>query len=97
MAAKPMTKGEIVDHLAKKLGTTKKTATQFLDELVVLTYKNAKKGFTIPGLGKFSVANRKRRKGRNPQTGEQIIIPAKKYVKFRVGKACQDAVYPPKK
>ncbi|MCF8266346.1 MAG: HU family DNA-binding protein, partial [Melioribacteraceae bacterium] len=76
--AKSMTKGEIVDHLAGKLGTTKKVATQFLDELNQLAYKQAKKGFTIPGLGKLSVSSRKKRKGRNPQTGAEIIIPAKK-------------------
>ena len=92
-----MTKGQIVDHLSKKLGTTKKVANGFLDELVALSYKEAKRGFTIPGLGKLHVASRKRRKGRNPATGEEIVIPAKKVVKFKVSKTCQDAVYPPKK
>lgn len=96
-AAKPMTKGEIVDVLAGRLGTTKKTATQFLEDLVTLAHLNAKKGFTIPGLGKVSTASRKARKGRNPQTGAAIKIPAKKVVKFKVAKAAQDAVFPPKK
>jgi len=97
MAKKPMTKGEIVNHLAKKLGTTKKEANGFLNELVALAYKQAKTGFTIPGLGKLYVKSRKRRKGRNPATGETIVIPAKKVVSFKVSKTCQDAVYPPKK
>ncbi len=97
MAKAPMTKGQIVEHLAKKLGTTKKVANGFLNELVTLAYKEAKRGFTIPGLGKLHVASRKRRKGRNPATGETIVIPAKKVVKFKVSKTCQDAVYPPKK
>jgi nucleoid DNA-binding protein len=48
MATKPMTKGQIVDHLSKKVGTTKKAANQFLDELVGLSYREAKKDFTIP-------------------------------------------------
>ncbi|VAX22563.1 Putative DNA-binding protein HU-beta (ACLAME 290) [hydrothermal vent metagenome] len=96
-ASKPMTKGEIVDVLAGRLGTTKKTATQFLEDLVALAHLNAKKGFTIPGLGKVSTASRKARKGRNPQTGAAIKIPAKKVVKFKVAKAAQDAVFPPKK
>jgi DNA-binding protein HU-beta len=47
---KPMTKGDIVDHLSKKLGTTKKLSTQFLEEFVTLAHKQAKKDFTIPGL-----------------------------------------------
>ncbi len=96
-AKKPMTKGEIVDVLAGRLGTTKKMATQFLEDLVTLAHLNAKKGFTIPGLGKLSTATRKARKGRNPQTGEALKIPAKKVVKFKVAKAAQDAVFPPKK
>lgn len=95
--AKPMTKGDIVDHLSKKLGTTKKLATDFLEELVQLSHKQAKKGFTIPGLGKLTVGKRKARKGRNPQTGAEIKIPAKNVVKFKVAKQAQDAVYPPKK
>ena len=95
-AAKPLTKGEIVDHLASKLGTTKKLANDFLLELNTLAYKNAKKGFTIPGLGKLSISSRKKRKGRNPQTGEALVIPAKKVVKFKVAKQCQDQVFPPK-
>ena len=78
---KSMTKGDIVDHLATKLGTTKKLATDFLEELVQLSYKQAKKGFTIPGLGKLAVGKRKARKGRNPQTGAEIKIPAKNVVK----------------
>ncbi len=94
---KPLTKGEIVDHLSKKLGTTKKMSAQFLDELVALAYKNAKKDFVIPGLGKLYVQSQKRRKGRNPATGEAIVIPAKKVLKFKVSKTAQNAVYPPKK
>ena len=91
-----MTKSDIVNHLSKKLGTTKKLSTQFVDEFVGLAYKEAKKDFVIPGLGKLHVASRKRRKGRNPATGEEIVIPAKKVVKFKVSKSCADAVYPPK-
>jgi DNA-binding protein HU-beta len=95
--SKQLTKADIIDHLSKKLGTTKKLAGDFLDELVELSYKNAKKGFTIPGLGKVYTTRRKKRKGRNPATGQEITIPAKQVVKFKVAKAAQDAVYPPKK
>lgn len=95
--AKPMTKSQIIDHLSKKTGTTKKLAGQFLEELVSLSYKEAKKAFIIPGLGKLVVASRSKRKGRNPATGEIITIPAKKVVKFRVAKAAKDAIFPPKK
>ncbi len=90
--AKSMTKADIVDHLAKKVGTTKKQANDFLDTFVNLAYKQAKNEFTIPGLGKVSVGRRKARMGRNPQTGESIKIPASKVLKFKFAKAAKDAV-----
>ena len=94
--AKSMTKGQIVDHLAAKVGTTKKQATEFLDTFIQLTYKQAKNEFVIPGLGKVSVGKRKARMGRNPQTGDSIKIPAAKVLKFKFAKAAKDAVVPKK-
>ncbi|MGK9369233.1 HU family DNA-binding protein [Melioribacter sp. Ez-97] len=93
----PMTKSQIVDHMAKKTGLTKKQTTQFLEEFVALAYKEAKKEFLIPGLGKVVLVKRKARKGRNPQTGETIKIPAKKVLKFRFVKAAKDAILGTKK
>lgn len=87
-----MTKAQIVDHLAAKVGTTKKTATEFLNTFVELTYKQAKNEFVIPGLGKVSVGKRKARMGRNPQTGAALKIPASKVLKFKFAKAAKDAV-----
>ena len=93
-APKQMTKGEIIDHLSKKLGTTKKLTNDFLLEFNALAYKQAKKGFTIPGLGKVFTHRTKKRNGRNPSSGAAIVIPAKNKVKFKVSKTAQDAVYP---
>ena len=89
---KGMTKSQIADHLAKKASVTKKTATQFLDDLSALAHKEAKNSFVLPGLGKLVLAHRKARVGRNPQTGAAIKIPAKKVLKFRVAKAAKDAI-----
>jgi len=97
MAKKPMTKSQIIAHLADNNGLTKKQGKEVLECLVGLAYKEAKNGFTLPGLGKLVLVKRKARKGRNPQTGETIKIPARKVVKFRMAKACKDAVLPPKK
>ena len=97
MAAKPMTKGDIVDHLSNKLGSTKKLANQFLDEIVGISHREAKKDFTIPGIGKLTVASRKKRMGRNPATGESMVIPAKKVLKFKISKQAKDAVFPSQK
>jgi DNA-binding protein HU-beta len=90
--AKPMTKSQIAEALAAKTGLTKKVAVQVLEELAQLAYKEAKKSFTLPGLGKLVLVNRKARKGRNPATGEAIKIPAKRVVKFRVAKAAKDSI-----
>jgi len=87
-----MTKSAIVACLAEKNELTKKQASAILESLVALAYKEAKKGFTIPGLGKLVMVQRKARKGRNPATGEAIKIPAKKVLKFRIAKAAKDSI-----
>lgn len=89
---KAMTKSQIAEHLAGKAGVTKKTATEMLDNLAGLAYKEAKNSFTMPGVGKLVLAHRKARTARNPQTGAPIKVPAKKVVKFRVAKAAKDAI-----
>ena len=88
---KAMTKSQIASYLADRCDLTKKTSTQVLDEIAKLAAKEAKKGFTLPGIGKLVVVNRKARMGRNPQTGEPIRIPAKRVLKFRIAKACKEA------
>ncbi len=90
--AKAMTKSQIVAGVAEATEITKKQAVLVLETLAGLAYKNAKNGFTVPGLGKLVLVNRKARMGRNPATGETIKIKAKRVVKFRVAKACKDAI-----
>jgi DNA-binding protein HU-beta len=92
MAAKPLTKSQIATAIAEKNNLPKRQAVEILETIADLAYKNAKNSFTLPGLGKLVLVNRKARIGRNPATGEEIKIPAKKVVKFRVAKACKDAV-----
>ncbi len=90
--AKALTKSQIIASVAETVGITKKQAGLVVETLVGLAYKQAKNSFTIPGLGKLVLVNRKARVGRNPATGEQIQIPAKRVVKFRVAKAAKDAI-----
>lgn len=90
--AKALTKSQIAATLAEKVGITKKQAVTVLEEVASLAYKNAKNTFTFPGVGKLVLVNRKARIGRNPATGAEIKIPAKKVVKFRVAKAAKDAI-----
>ncbi|HVP10424.1 MAG TPA: HU family DNA-binding protein [Phycisphaerae bacterium] len=90
--ANAMSKSALIRHLAEKNAMTRGQVNGLLESLVVTAYKNAKNGFVMPGLGKLVLVQRKARMGRNPATGEAIKIPAKKVVKFRVAKACKDAV-----
>jgi DNA-binding protein HU-beta len=99
MAGKPMTKSQFVSLIAEKAGITKAVANGIPDIISTTAVNETKKNgqFVLPGLGKLVKSQRKARMGRNPQTGAAIKIPAKTVVKFRVAKACKDAVVPPKK
>ncbi len=92
MAGKAKTKSQIVAELAEKMAVTKKQAALMMETLVCMACKEAKNGFTIPGLGKLVIVNRKARMGRNPATGETIKIKAKRVLKFRIAKAAKDCV-----
>ena len=89
-----MTKTQMMATLAEKTGLSKKDVTSVMDELAGLAYDEVRKEgeFMVPGFGKLVKVNRKERKGRNPATGEEITIPAKTVVKFRLSKAAKDAV-----
>jgi DNA-binding protein HU-beta len=99
MAVKVMTKGQLISLIAEKNGLTKAAAGGVLETLASVAIAETKKNgaFVIPGIGKLVKSHRKARMGRNPQTGAAIKIPAKTVVKFRVAKACKDAVVPLKK
>src|SRR5258705_12029088 len=93
--AKPMSKSKIVSHMADKIGTPKKVAAQFFEELFKLAVKEAKGGagkFVIPNIGRAVKAHRKARMSRKPQTGEGIKIKAKPVVVVRAAKAFKDAI-----
>jgi len=86
------TKSQIIDAIAEKTSVDKKVAEAMLDCLAQLAYEHAKDEFTLPGIGKLVVIDRKARIGRNPATGAEIQIPAKRALKFRVAKAAKDAI-----
>jgi len=88
-----MNKGDLVKEVAKVV-STKKEAQAAVD-CVFSTITNAlkkKDAVTLIGFGTFKVAQRNARKGRNPQTGQEMTIKAKKVPKFVPGKALKDAV-----
>lgn len=89
-----MNKTEFVGEVAEKLGVTKKEATPNVEGVFKVLAGTLVKGesIRIPGVGTFEVRERAARKGRNPQSGEEIEIPASKAVKFKPAKALKDAV-----
>ena len=89
-----MTKTELVDKMAKEAKVTKAAAGKALDSFVDGVKKALKKGDKVMliGFGTFSVTQRKARTGRNPQTGKEIKIPARKAPKFAAGSALKKAV-----
>lgn len=89
-----MTKSQILQALADKTEMSKKDVSTLMDAITDLAYVEVKKNgeFAVPGIGKLVKVHRAARMGRNPATGEEIQIPAKTVVKFRVAKAAKDAV-----
>jgi DNA-binding protein HU-beta len=90
--AKALTKSQVIASIAESVGISKRQSAEVMETLGQLAYQNAKNSFTLPGVGKLVLVNRQARLGRNPATGEQIQIPAKRVVKFRVAKAAKDAI-----
>jgi DNA-binding protein HU-beta len=90
----PTTKEDLVNKIAKEArvskGQAKQAVESMLDGIQEALVSEGK--ITLTGFGSFQAKNREARKGRNPQTGERITIPAKRVVKFNPGKALRDLV-----
>ncbi len=89
-----MNKAELIAAMADKTGLSKKDAEAALRAFVEVVTDELKKGEKIQlvGFGTFEVSERAERIGRNPQSGEEIIIPASKNPRFKAGKALKDVV-----
>ncbi len=89
-----MNKAELVEAMASEAGLSKADAKKALDAFINTTTHALKKEdrVALVGFGSFSVSTRAARKGRNPQTGKEINIKAKKVVKFKAGADLQDKV-----
>lgn len=93
--AKALTKSDIANQLAEKVGISKKQVNLFFEAMNELAYKQAKNGFTIPGIGKLVLtksAPREMVMRFGPDAGKTKKIPAKTKIKFRVAKAAKDAI-----
>ena len=89
-----MTKQDIINKMADSAGISKAAANKALDGFLTSVTTALKKGgkVTLIGFGTFAVKKRSARKGRNPQTGQEIKIPATKVPKFTPGKKLREAV-----
>lgn len=84
-----MNKSQLVDHVARELGTSRIKAGTIVQSVITGISKGLKKdrSVSLVGFGAFAVRNRKARMGRNPKTGEAIQIKASRTVAFRAGRA----------
>jgi len=89
-----MKKVELVEAVAKKTGLTKADATRAIDATFDAIKGALKKGdkTTLIGFGTFGVSRREERNGRNPHTGEQLTIPARKVVSFKAGTQLKNTI-----
>jgi len=89
-----MTKNDFVKTIASEMETSITKANECLNIILENITKALSKGDSIPfvGFGTFSVKKRAARKGRNPQTGEEIKIPARKVVHFSIGKNLKEKI-----
>jgi DNA-binding protein HU-beta len=89
-----MTKVQLIDVVSKNAKISKAAAAKAVDAIFSGISKSLKKGekVTLVGFGTFSISKRKARRGRNPQTGSEIKIPAAHVPKFTAGKALKKAV-----
>ena len=89
-----MNRSELIDAIAKHTGATKADTDRFLNSFTSVIEKNIKRkeGVKLVGFGTFSSSKRKARLGRNPQTGQEIQIPARTVPVFRPGALLKQAV-----
>ncbi len=89
-----MNKAQLIDAIAGESGLTKADAKKALDSFITVTSDALKGGdrISLIGFGSFSVSERSARTGRNPQTGKEIQIAAKKIIKFKAGSELSEAV-----
>jgi integration host factor subunit alpha len=88
-----MTKSEIIESASEKLGISKKESVYAVESLFEIIKDVLSKGddVMISGFGKWSVREKRRRKGRNPKTGKEIIISGRKVVTFNCSKQLRNA------
>jgi len=91
-----MTKGDIVERIYDRVGFSKKEATEVVESIFELIKEHLEQGekVKISGFGNFVVHQKRPRKGRNPQTGEEIIISGRKVLSFKASPVLKKSMNP---
>jgi len=89
-----LTKENLIDSIYKQVGISKNKSTHLVESLLEIIKKSLENGedILISGFGKFSVKEKNERKGRNPQTGEDLILKSRRVVTFRCSKSLRDTI-----
>jgi len=89
-----LTKADIADTICNQVGYTKRESLKIVDQLFeyIKTSLEGGEDVLISGFGKFSVKDKRSRKGRNPQTGDPILLSARKIVTFKYSGKLRDTI-----
>ncbi len=91
---KSMTQSELIGELAAQAGMSKAAIGRILESLAAVAYREARNGFTVPGICKLGVAHRRARRARNPKTGQALLIGAHDAVTVKAVKKARDLIAP---
>lgn len=91
-----MTKADIVERIYEKIGFSKKEASEVVESIFEIIKGRLGRGdkVKISGFGNFVVNSKRPRKGRNPQTGEEIIISGRKVLTFKASQVLKKTINP---
>ena len=89
-----LTKAKIAETIQEQIGLPRKQSVELLETLLELMKENLEKGddILISGFGKFCVKQKAQRKGRNPATGEDLILPPRRIVSFKCSSVLRDRI-----
>jgi DNA-binding protein HU-beta len=94
-----MTKAELIDAVTENTGLKKRDVNEVVESLLEAVKSTLQKGEKVQLIpfGSFETRERQKREGRNPKTGEKLMIPARRVPAFHAGKDLRDALNKPKK
>lgn len=92
--SKTLTKADIVESVHRRIGFSKKDSSEITEKVFEVIKKSLERGehVKLSGFGKFEVRQKRKRRGRNPQTGEEIVITERKVLSFKASQILRQAL-----